>query len=770
MVLAKLFIDHAWWLAFLLIIYILLCLTRFGQFLNKSKYWLMACFLLGCYYYVANDLSNQTQMESTKQEAKIVGEVISGVEQTGDLIKLDLQINNVNGKAIQEKVLCRIKRRTPSDNQIQELKSGSILSFRGRFLEPEMAGNPGALDYRKFLYFKRIHWIVEVESLSSVRIHPAPWYSPRKILNNWQDDLIHVTEENFSPELAPLMKGLLLGIRSDFDPEMSDIYKQTGIAHVLAISGLHMTVLSVSLLFLIQLLGVSKQTAVMITGVLIPFYVILAGATPSIVRSGIMSTIILAGSYLRRPTDTFNVWGTALFCMLVWDPYQLWDVGFQLSFGCVWGLIYFSSRLGTALQFLGTKAGTYLSVGMAAQLCSYPFSIFYFHHYFLLSFFVNLLFIPLYSLLFIPIGFLILGLGMFHPGLGYLLSRILDHVYRWMSEILIQISDFSWADCFIREPSLWWLAVYYIVLVHGLWIMKERMILWMILLSIISVWPAFHLFEGSDKVTVTFLDVGQGDAIVIETQTQTTLIDAGGMNTTTKRIYDAGRGVVIPFLQWRGINHLDFVVATHGDLDHIGGMLSILKKVPVRNFIRNGKTPTTIEERDLLKFLENHHIPIYSAKRGWSWGDGEEVTWTVMNPPESPITDSDNNHSIVLMLQAYGHRILFTGDLEKEGESNLLAWKQFPTESIDVLKVGHHGSRSSTTAEWVSSLRPAISILSVGRKNRYGHPHQETLQALEQVESKIYRTDQQGAITIEINKRGLNIYPFRQQSGPFVRQ
>jgi competence protein ComEC len=771
MVLSRLNLDNQWGLIIVIFIYILLYLRLCGLFKRREICWLTACLILGFSYYMAGDLMNRSTLEINREESEVIGEIHSRTEGIGDEAKFELQVQYLNGLQVKEVVLCRLKL-DQSKVTVNELKPGTLITFKGRFAQPEIARNPGALDFRRLLYYKRIHWIVEVKS--GLKITPGFSLAPSSLFYSWQLFLSNQIDQIFPPDLAPLMKGLLIGVQAAFDPELSDVYKQLGLTHVLAISGLHMVVLCSSVQWVLQLLGVSKETAVITTGVLVPMYVLIAGAMPSVVRSGLMTLIVIMGTSLKRPIDSLNVWGTALFCMLLWDPYQLWDVGFQLSFGCVLGLIILGPKVKLYLNLsVGADLQTYISVGIAAQLCSFPFSAFYFHHYSLLSFIANLIFVPLYSVLLIPFGFLALGIGIIHPGLAYLISAILDHTNRSMSIALRFISDIPWADINISEPSLWWLGAYYIALFHGLWIMKERIALWAVAFTFIVFWPFFPSLWDSGKVTITFLDVGQGDAIVIQSGRRTTLIDAGGTYTKlvqgrtgqAERKWDAGRGVIVPFLQSKGINHLDFVVATHGDLDHIGGMTSVVKRIPVSGFLRNGKKPTTAEEAELLKLVEERKIPVSSVERGWMWEDGDGVRWQVLNPSEGNRSLSDNDSSVVLLLEAFDFRILFTGDLEKEGENELLHNSLPKLQHIDVLKVGHHGSKSSTSTAWLDRLKPSVSILSVGLKNRYGHPQKETLQALERYHSRIFRTDQQGAITIEITKDSLEVKSFLQQAG-----
>jgi len=265
------------------------------------------------------------------------------------------------------------------------------------------------------------------------------------------------------------------------------------------------------------------------------------------------------------------------------------------------------------------------------------------------------------------------------------------------------------------------------------------------------------------EVTVTFLDVGQGDAIVIETPRKTVLIDGGGPPPRwgeqpwerRRDPYNPVKSVVMPFLHARGISSLDLLVLTHGDSDHIGGISYLLENMPVRQALVNG-LPAKIEiEKKVNQLLREKRIPVVEARQGQIWREEPGIVWRVLNPAQRIVTEEDNANSVVLLLEAYGFHLLFAGDLEREGEERLL--RENLVEPVDVLKVGHHGSKGSTSQAWVDRVTPKLSVISVGKENLYGHPHREAIERLAKRGGVVLRTDVCGAAVVHI-KRNMITY------------
>ncbi|MEW9667331.1 DNA internalization-related competence protein ComEC/Rec2 [Ammoniphilus sp. 3BR4] len=748
------------------------CLT-----LTMREY-LLACSIIfgGGGYYFWYDVSNQSVLKESAEEILLTGEIVSAVEVDGDVVKFRMALMELQGKRIEETAEVRIFLKSEEEQkQARKLSYGMLLQLPARLKRPEPGSNPGSFDYREFLYYKRIHWTLHSSSWSAIKVKPPSLWRADVWAYKLRAYLELSMDHTFPPGSSDIMKTLLLGIKGVIPEEISDLYADTGLIHVLAISGLHMTIIAGGILGTLRFIGLTRETSILITLAIIPTYAILAGAAPSIVRSGIMAMVSLIGVYLHRPRDGLNLWGIALFLMLLYNPYHLWDIGFQLSFLVTWGLIMFVPTISGYFHYLPASISSLLAVAVTAQLVSFPLTVYYFHQYHFLSLVINLLFVPLFSVIVIPIGFVLFMLGIIHPGLVQLWTESLGLFLALVNETLKKVTEGQAFLYYMASPSIWWLAIYYIVLYSGLWIIKGRKLLWICSMTGLVAFLLFLPLQGN-KVKITFLDVGQGDAIVVQLpKNKVYLIDGGGVLNydreeswrVRKREFDPGKNVIIPFLKAQGINEVHTLAITHGDLDHIGGLASVAAEIPIRRVLVNGALPASEEETSLYAFFRAKRIPLYQGSRGIAWTDADGIHWRILHPGAGS-NYSDNDRSLVLLLEAYGFRVLFTGDLEEKGEEELL--EQQILEKIHVLKVAHHGSNSSTTSEWLHTAQPDFSVISAGRNNRYGHPHQEVLNRIKDINSGILRTDQHGAVTVEISLNDMKVWTYLQPLGRPDRQ
>lgn len=755
-----------WWTALILVLFAGYAIRTHR---GKSGLLLLAAGVIGFCYYSLYDQSNRSTLSVVNHEQKIEGEMISNGAIDGDRIKFLLRVQKVNGVPLEEKVDCYVPLKTREElMEARKLKAGSYLRFPTRFISPQAARNPGAFDYKKFLYYKKIHWIARASSFSSLTIDPPSKFHPRFILQQVQDMLSDTIDRTFPSSTTEIMKGVLIGIRQDISLDTMDAYSKLGFTHVLAISGLHMTVLVGGLLAIMRGLGFSREISIMATLGFIPAYVILVGAAPSVIRSGIMAAAVLYGHFLNRPRDGLNIWGAALLVMILYDPYQIWDVGFQLSFAVTWGLLTLSSPFQQVIPIKSETIRSLFSVTIAAQLVSFPLTIHYFHQYHVLSFFINLLFVPIYSFIITPLGFIGLLLGLLHPALALIPAHIVSFLLNWINVTLERAALWKIFLFFLSSPPAWWMIMYGFILIRGTWIANQRKKYWLLGMIGLYVLLPFLSYRG-EIVRVTFLDVGQGDAIVIEAPgNKVYLIDGGGIPFQPDKKeawkqrnnpYDPGKRVIIPFLKSRGIEAIDLLIMSHGDMDHIGGLAAVIRELEVKQVLWNGRRPSSDFEKELLALIKDKKISLRTGRTGITWEDHPGVKWTILHPSFRS-SDTDNNQSLVILLDAFGKRVLFTGDLEKKGERELLAKAAF--SQIDVLKVGHHGSRTSTDPQWVDQLNPSVAVISVGEQNRFGHPHPETIETLERAGSQIIRTDEAGAITMEFTKKKMGIKTFLQ--------
>jgi competence protein ComEC len=570
---------------------------------------------------------------------------------------------------------------------------------------------------------------------------------------------------------ASLLQGILLGIRSGIPTDLYDDYNTTGTSHIIVISGSNITF--VATLFTLafgRILGKRRAYWLTIAGIIL--YVLLVGADAAVVRAGLMGALFVTALYLgRRSTAYVSLFASALFLTLI-NPFALWDVGFQLSFAATLGLILFApsmegllerglTRIASpdqarqALRFLNDA----LILTLAAQILTIPLVVYHFGRLSLVA--------PLANLLILPVQPPIMALG----GTAALVGQMsfLEPVARaiawapWLclaytNGIIRWMAGWPSASVEIGRASAGSLALAYAALVVALWIWSQHqnsarrawasltsrrsttvMIGGPLALAILAWLAVLQLPDG--KLHVAFLDVGQGDAILITTpHGQQVLVDGGPSPTALA----SALGREMPF--WD--RSLDLVVMTHADADHITGLAEVLDRYRVEGWLDNGQPDEDAVYAECMALLEEKEVARHSAHTGDRMALDSGIFLQVLHPPPDLMSGTradSNNNSLVLRLVWKEATFLLTGDVEAEAESLLVGSGQ--PVSANVLKVAHHGSGSSSTAEFLSLVSPTYAVISVGADNRFGHPNQAVLDRLAQGGNvTLLRTDEQGRI------------------------
>ncbi|MED4728441.1 DNA internalization-related competence protein ComEC/Rec2 [Aneurinibacillus migulanus] len=724
---------------------------------------------VGFMYYIWTDQRNISLLPEAAN-VTFTGRIESAVIFDGNQCKFILRLDRLDSKELlrPEQVQTTLYfRDKASRNEAEKvLGYGTELTGPIELTIPASPTNPESFDYPAYLHWQRIHRLGKIMDMRSLSYQEAKLNFTGTMMSSqrWLADRAFTL---FTPETAGLLAGMLLGAVDDIDPDVYGTFSSLGLTHIIAISGQHITLLSAGLLYVLRLCGVTKRRAYIMTALFLPLYVIMSGSSASAVRALVMGEFVLLALLVGRLKDGWNLLGAAFLLMIGYDPYYIHNVGFQLSYLVTFGLLVFVPPIMNKCTFVPLAIRSLSAITIAATLVSFPLTIYYFHIYSFLSPLINFLFVPFVSILVAPLAVVSIILGSVHPALGFLTSKVVDILLLPALRLLRIIEqDYSLRFAF-ESPSLWWMVGYLCWLIFLTawlydritfnWKTKICLVLFPVLLfgMLFFSWP-------KKEVVVTFLDVGQGDAIVIETPGRTVLIDGGGpplrfgeqLWEKRREPFNPVKSTVVPFLHAKGISSLDLVVMTHGDSDHIGGISYLLEHMPVRQVLVNGLAARTEIEKKVNELLHYKRIPIMEAKQGQVWNEEPGIVWRVLNPVRTFSPEGeDNAYSVVLWLEAYGSTFLFTGDLEQEGEMRLLHEKA--VGPVDVLKVGHHGSRTSTSKPWVEALSPRLSVISAGKKNRYGHPHREVIERLTTNGSVILRTDRCGAAVVRVREGAL---------------
>ncbi|WP_410767927.1 ComEC/Rec2 family competence protein [Fontibacillus sp. BL9] len=832
-------------------------LSTVGRFPWRRLLVLWIACSLGAAYWAYNDGRNvsgiETRLEQERPErsemvaseseeipVQAEGRIVSAVDIDGDRVAFTLRLggysfsDEINGEdgsrekelwhEGKEKVAVQITLSSQSElATAASWKRGQKLVIGGTLERPGSARNFGGFEYRNYLRNQRIHWLLKTKGTSGIISEPPNHFSFTALLgevDGLRARLGTTVGKLFPGWQAGYMKGLIIGLADELEPEKYAQFTNLGLTHILAISGSHVAI-NVGLLFgLLRLCRVTRETAILIVLGFVPVYVLLTGFSPSVIRSGIMTML---GLYLLRRgllKDGLNVLSAAALLMMLWEPYYLLNVSFQLSFAVTAGLIVFVPLLSSYFRWLPERLRGAAAITVAAQLVSFPVTIYYFNQFSLLSLAANMVIVPLVSLIALPLGTAaLLASGVWLP-----LGQWVAYPVRLLNSLTFTatawLTDRSGFMTYWKSPSLLWIAVFY-----GLayWLLrrgsrktaqflppftgntafpnasaddtvplptypgtkiphvaaipafktswKELCLSCVLLAGFAGLLVAGYQPANAKGVGhVQFIDVGQGDCALITTPSGVNiLVDGGGTVSfrkpgeswrNRKEPYEVGAKTLVPLLKKRGIHRLDAVVLTHGDQDHIGGLQAVLEQFPVEALIFNGSLADSATMKKLMETANAGNIPVYAAYQGMKLTPDEVTMIEFLAPPDEPFfsgvpyVKEQNHRSLVFRLEMEGVSFLFTGDMDVSAERKVLALEQekglpLPS-SVDVLKVAHHGSKTSTSAEWLARLQPKLSVISVGVSNSYGHPNAGVLERLESGESLIYRTDLQGEIQVKV--------------------
>lgn len=554
-------------------------------------------------------------------------------------------------------------------------------------------------------------------------------------------------------QAGAVLAGMTLGGYDGIDDRTRTDFTNLGLAHLLAVSGTHIALLTG---FLLMVLRRRTPYAMAIMISILLFYAALCGFKPPVLRALMMSlAFLLVGEGGRLPQRS-NIFCGVILLLLCYEPRWLWDAGFQLSFATTAGLLYLYPGIsGHCTRFLPAGVGEVLAVALTAQLAALPFLVHYFHQLSLLGLVANLLLVPLLEagVLLALAGLALLPLW----GAGQLCLMLAGWLMAPLLHIIHFAAGWSWAVITIGSWPVLCSAIYYLLLVllfnSSSWddftTKERRLLVGLCCAALLGVGGYEKLRQ--QPLTVHFIDVGQGDAaLVITPQRQTMLVDCGGLRGD----YDTGNRIILPYLRYLGIRSLDLLLLSHGHHDHAGGAAAVAQSLPVKKIILPQEPPSS----DVARLLQNTRAEIAYADAGDSYYLGNTAVQVVSAPFNSGGTDANESSLIVRVAGADGS-IVFTGDATEEEE--LLATSQM--QPAQVLKVSHHGSNNSSSTPFLTAVSPQVAVISVGAGNGYGHPGGETLHRLAASGAQVWRTDLSGAVKITFDAGQVKCYSYRYQ-------
>lgn len=617
-----------------------------------------------------------------------------------------------------------------------DLKPGQIVLIEGTICNFEEPGNPGQFDERS--YYTGFGYPAKVYA-ASMQIVDGRSKSISTMIQRTKDRLYRNLEQALPQEESGIVAAMILGEKTALDTEVKTLYQQMGISHILAISGLHISLLGAGLFYFLRRFVFPMKIAVWVTAVLLLFYGELTGFSVSATRAIGMMIILLFARFLGKPYDVFCSLALCGLGQLLIFPTQLFQCGFLLSYGTVFGISFFLIPLQKQLK--KKRIAQFLLSYLGVQVITLPIVLYYYFEWNPYSILANLLILPLMSMLLFSgiVGAIVYGVS---PVAGELLFGTVHFILRWISLLGEILTNLPGADIVTGRPPVMAIVIYYGA-VAGIWCwIVYRNEIRVAVFIVAAVVGLLLVRPGTNGMQITNLDVGQGDSTLIRIYGENILIDGG--STTEKEV---ARYRMVPFLKYMGIKRLDAVVITHGDKDHISGIQEILQDRKHMNLTIERLILPDVEKRDktyeeLLRSAQEQNIACSFWGKGIQWNI-KDFSIKVLHPFYDYQWESENDYSMILLTEYQGFRCLFTGDMETGAEACVSG----KVGKIDYLKVAHHGSKYTSGETFLKELSPKEAVISYGIKNRYGHPHQETVDRLAKVSQRIWYTGKQGAIT-----------------------
>ena len=690
-------------------------------------------------------------------------------------------------------------------------KYGDFIRFRTRLRRPHNFNNPGGFDYGRYLRYRNILVRGAISDASGIVVLRENRGNPCKTtLERFRGNVRRFIRENSPTPAGEIIQAMTLGERKEIPKNVREKFNRTGTSHILAISGFHVGIvalLSISLIRLIMksfpyLLLRFNVIKVSTFGACVPIviYAFIAGMGISVVRATIMIVTFMVAILLGRERNLYNTLALAAFIILVFSPYSLFDISFQLSFTAVAAILFITPRLvllipkgkpqGEALSFPGKALKSillFIMVSLAATLGTAPLIAFYFNRISSISLLANIIVVPLLGMIALPVSMAIILTAT----ISSTLTIVLVKVSSFLVNISVLLTDFfaslPGSSFFISTPTIPEMIAYYLLLITVVkladnWQERDRESkerepirkhFWpgfaIAALVIFFVVDGIYLYAKdiyTDDLEVTSIDVGQGSSTLVRFPGgKKMLIDGGGFPDSD---FDVGKYVLAPFLWHEKIKKVDTVVLSHPHLDHLGGLIYILENFAVREVWANGETSGTEAYKDFMRIIREKKITYRLMSEETPKEEIGNIQLGILNPKHLIVggndrfqgVDATNNNALVLKLTYGNCSFLLPADISEPSETRLV--REGKDIRSQVIFVPHHGGFLSSTFPFLARVRPEIAVISCGADNVFRLPHSDVLKRYETLGAKVYRTDRDGAITISTDGRRIEVKVFKR--------
>lgn len=630
-------------------------------------------------------------------------------------------------------------------NNNKLFKYGDLIKIQGEYSSPQTARNYKGFDYSKYLKTLKIYGIIKIEEANLLKENDLNFVLIS--INNLKQKMIDHANKNMPQKTANLLLGLLIGQKDNIQEDIIKSFRTANLSHILAVSGAHTSYIILGLTYIITKSKAPRRIGYIITIIILLVFIIITGASYSVIRVCIMSIITISAKLFYKKENFFISICVSLFIILIQNPFAINDIGLKLSFLGTIGIIVFNKNITELFIRIKIKENIakVLSLTFSAQLMIMPITILNFNTFSVTFFISNILASPLLGIIII-LGFI----GIFVSFVLNPISKILFFILNLFLELLIFISEIvtkiPGSSILVKTPNLVFVITYYILIlfINYFFIIKKnpirrfqkkiikictiknikKIIKIIAIIFLIISFSTMLARVINPTLKIYFIDVGQGDStLIITPKGKKILIDGG----------EGKNEILLPYLLDRGINKIDYIIISHFDSDHCNGLIEVMEKIKVGKVLVSKQPEESEEYRNILEIIKRKNIEACVVKAQDRITIEKDLYINILNPAGKLEFKDLNNNAIVAKLIYKNFSMLFTGDIEKAEEN--IAQKYKNNLKSTILKVAHHGSKTSTNEEFLKYVEPQIALIGVGENNKFGHPNQQIIEKLKNIRS-----------------------------------
>lgn len=710
--------------------------------------------------------SFKTKYANVKEEINVIGTIVSNGTNKQYSTNYILQIESINGNKSYKntKLLLKIKK----EKKEISFSYGNKISLTGIFEKPSMQRNEGGFDYSKYLKTKQIYGIITANS-STIVVKKENNSTPLlKTANMVSCKIEQKANTLLEKQEASLLTGILIGNKENLEEEVQKAFQKSNLSHMLAVSGAHVSYIMLGITYFMAISKIGKKKSKIVTIFILLFFILITGQTSSVTRACFMVIYLIFASLLYKKVPTISSISISMLIIMALNPYSILDIGFQLSYGGTLGIVIFNKTLKQCfikgkqedikkhklIRKIKQNVKEILLTTISANLILIPIMLYHYNTLSLVFIISNLLASPIMGIL-VVLGFLTILISFFLPFIAKFLAIPLKLLLKIFLQIAVFTSKLPFCQIKVITPKISWIILYYCIL--GIFIVcqnrknkrkrkfekklleefkkitrKKKIVIFIIFVLFI-----FICKQIPKPLKIHFIDVGQGDSMLIVTpHGKTILIDGGGSKDNEN--FDVGENTLIPYLLDKGIAKLDYVLISHFDADHVGGILTLLNELKVEKVIISMQGENSQNYESFKKIVKKKKIKVIIVKMFDKITIEKNVIFQILWPQKEQIKENIlNNNSIVAKLIYNSFSMLLTGDIEKIAEEKIIEeYKNTNILKASLLKVAHHGSKSSSTQEFLEQVKPKIALIGVGETNTFGHPNETVIKRLQSLRYK----------------------------------